>query len=149
MLVYGDKRFKGIGITNGIGLDTSDADITPVDMQNGRIAYANGEKVVGTGKCFEFARYGKKFFDVIFDEQGNEVYGCIFEDFNVANVLFFSTAVGNDILSQEKYVIRETTQNKAFKVGTNQTTGGNIYVVFLGNDLIIYSTHTENTETKI
>lgn len=39
--------------------DTQDATIVPSAMQAGLTAYANGKRVMGTGKSFEFARYGQ------------------------------------------------------------------------------------------
>ena len=39
-------------------LSTNDATLKPSDMQAGVTAYAKGQKVTGTGKCFSFALYG-------------------------------------------------------------------------------------------
>ena len=39
-------------------ISTSDADIVASDLQAGKICYARGTKVTGTGKSFEFASYG-------------------------------------------------------------------------------------------
>ena len=51
-------RFQGKKISRMGALtepSTYDADITPENMQRGMTAYAQGKKIVGTGKCFEFA----------------------------------------------------------------------------------------------
>ena len=39
-------------------MNTNDATLKASDMQTGVTAYAKGKKVIGTGKCFEFATYG-------------------------------------------------------------------------------------------
>lgn len=41
-----------------LDIDTNDADIVPSDMNAGSTAYARGQKITGTGKCFSFATYG-------------------------------------------------------------------------------------------
>lgn len=45
-------------------VSTADATLKPFDMQAGITAYAKGKKVVGTGRCFEFARYGFAYTNV-------------------------------------------------------------------------------------
>lgn len=54
-LMLGGTPVKKMMIHN----DTMDATIVASDMQAGKTAYANGQKVIGTGKSFEFAFYGK------------------------------------------------------------------------------------------
>lgn len=39
-------------------MNTNDATLKASDMQSGVTAYARGQKVIGTGKCFSFASYG-------------------------------------------------------------------------------------------
>ena len=45
-------------------LDTNNCDVTPSDLQSGISCFARGQKIIGTGKCFEFARYGTAFTNV-------------------------------------------------------------------------------------
>lgn len=149
MLVYGDKRIKAIGVTNGIGLDTSDADITPADMQNGKIGYANGEKVIGTGKCFEFASYGAENFDLIFDEQDNDRYGIMMKLPSITNTLFISSTPNSDVVVQEIFRINEIEENKAVKIGTNITTNGEFFVFHTQGYIFIYCTDVQNAESKL
>lgn len=53
-LMLGGTPVKKMMIHN----DTMDATMVASDMQAGVTAYANGQKVIGTGKSFEFATYG-------------------------------------------------------------------------------------------
>lgn len=149
MLVYGGKKFKGIGITNGIGLDTSDADITPPDMQKGKTAYVNGKKIIGTGKAFSFAEYGRAFLDIVIDENGNEKFGFQVETKSDANVVFFSTTANGDILTQNKIFLTYKTENKAEQVGVNISTQGGVYFLKQDNYINIYIEDVQNSDTFI
>lgn len=53
-LMLGNTPVKKMMIHN----DTQDATVVPSDLQAGVTCYAKGQKVVGTGKSFEFANYG-------------------------------------------------------------------------------------------
>lgn len=53
-LMKGNTPVKKTMIHN----DTQDATMVASDLQAGVTAYAGGQKITGTGKSFEFARYG-------------------------------------------------------------------------------------------
>lgn len=53
-LMLGNTPVKKMMIHN----DTQDATMVASDLQAGVTAYAGGQKITGTGKSFEFARYG-------------------------------------------------------------------------------------------
>lgn len=57
-LMYGNVPVKSLNIHH-FEMDTNDASLQPSDMQAGITAYARGQKVVGTGKAFSFAMYGR------------------------------------------------------------------------------------------
>lgn len=57
-MMYGSVPVKNLNITK-LDVSTNDADIVPSDIQAGKIGYAMGRKVIGTGKSFEFAFYGE------------------------------------------------------------------------------------------
>lgn len=39
-------------------VSTNDSNLKPSDMQAGIVAYGRGKRIIGTGRCFEFAQYG-------------------------------------------------------------------------------------------
>ena len=56
-LMYGGTPVKALNI-NYFEQDTNDATMIASDLQAGVTCYARGQKVIGTGRCFEFASYG-------------------------------------------------------------------------------------------
>ena len=55
--MYGSVPVKSLNVHH-FEMDTNDASLQPSDMQAGVTAYARGQKITGTGKCFSFASYG-------------------------------------------------------------------------------------------
>lgn len=56
-MYLGNMPVKKVNISN-YEMDTNDATVMPSDLQAGVSCYARGQKVIGTGKSFEFASYG-------------------------------------------------------------------------------------------
>lgn len=56
-MFYGKTPIKSLNIKH-FEVSTNDATLKASDLQSGITAYAKGKKVTGTGKSFEFARYG-------------------------------------------------------------------------------------------
>ena len=57
------KMFLGNTPVNSLNvhhfeMNTNDATVFASDLQAGVTCYARGQKITGTGKCFEFATYG-------------------------------------------------------------------------------------------
>lgn len=57
-MFYGNTPIKSLNIKH-FEMDTNSATVKSSDLQSGVICYGRGQKITGTGKCFEFASYGK------------------------------------------------------------------------------------------
>ena len=57
-MFYGNTPVKSMKVKH-YEVSTNDATLKSSDLQSGITAYAKGKKVTGTGKAFEFARYGQ------------------------------------------------------------------------------------------
>lgn len=57
-LMYGNVPVKSLNI-HSYELNTNDCDMIASDLQAGKTAVARGQKIVGTGKSFEFAYCGR------------------------------------------------------------------------------------------
>lgn len=56
-MIYGGVPIDSLNV-NCFEQNTNDATMLASDLQAGVTAYARGQKIVGTGKCFSFAMYG-------------------------------------------------------------------------------------------
>ena len=56
-LIYGGVPYNTTKV-NHYEVPTNDCDMIASDLQAGKTAVARGQKIVGTGKSFEFAYYG-------------------------------------------------------------------------------------------
>lgn len=127
---------------------TYDADITPENMQNGMTAYAKGKKVVGTGKAFEEAGYGKRTIAAIRDTYGNEKYGIsIFTEIK-PNLLFIASTTEGDVVLQTNHIL-DLAENETISIGVNHSASGDLKVSYDGTHLKFYFENTDNKKTKL
>lgn len=126
-----------------------DADITPENMQRGMSAYARGKKLIGTGKCFEYASYGRQALDLIFDEVGNDKYGFIIEGGGKSNLIFLTTTSDGDSINQDTYKLNNMEDNVACRIGFNRTSKGEIRAFCLEGFLFIYFSDIPDLNTQI
>ena len=122
-------------------------DIKPEDMQSGSTAVSKGKIVVGTGRAFEFASYGREFVDIVLDENGNERFGIVIPEPLRSNLLFLSSTSDGDCIVQEKYLI-DSDEELVIKVGTNRDTLSDIRVYYADGYLCIYSMELANSNTR-
>lgn len=140
-----NKRIKGVFIQNAP--NTYDADITAVDMQHGKTAWAKGKKVVGTGKAFEFANYGLKKVQPNIEIDGEEKYGIQFEAPPGTNLIIISVSRGDNI-TQSSHLV-ELIEGESIEIGQNVTTGGGIFLRQDGTLLKIFFTTLQDEETRL
>lgn len=57
-MFYGNTPVNSMKIKH-YEVSTNDSTLSPSDMQSGIVAYGKGKRIVGTGKAFEFASYGR------------------------------------------------------------------------------------------
>lgn len=125
---------------------TYDADITPENMQRGMTAYAQGKKVVGTGKCFAFASYGIYGIEEAINENGETEYCFVVNCNSDFNIIFLSAKSGGDIFTQDKFKVIE--ENEKVKIGTNITTATDIKVSLEDGFVFISMPKIENEMTQ-
>lgn len=57
-MYYGNTPINSLNIKH-YEMDTNSATVKPSDLQAGVTCFGRGQKIIGTGKSFEFANYGK------------------------------------------------------------------------------------------
>lgn len=117
---------------------TYDADITPENMQRGMTAYAQGIKVIGTGKAFEFAEYGSKVATTITDSNGAKRYGFKLDVGANANVVFVAPSKTGDIVLQNKFLVT-IIEGEEIAIADNYSAGGELRAYY-DERLIVYLT---------
>lgn len=129
-----------------IGPDTSPGDLVPERMDYGLKGYSKGKEVIGTGKAFATAVYGRGKLQMILDENGNKRYGISIFTRIVPNLVFITPAETGDFFRQSQYFI-EPESGSAIEIGENAT--GKMYAIQDGNRFKVYLENIEDTNTKI
>lgn len=127
---------------------TYDADITPVDMQRGKTAYVKGEKLTGTGRCFESAVYGSGKVQLLQDENGNDTYGLSILTTIKPNIIFLSSTETGDIILQTAHIVNLENDIPTV-IGVNHSASGDVTVTYDNNRLKVYLGDTKNNTTRL
>lgn len=144
--IVNGKPVKSVGIiTEPSSYGT---DITPEDMQSGRTAVSKGKIVTGTGRAFEFARYGQCHVDVLYDENNKAVYGTMFKIESDCNIVLISSIPNGDMFSQESVIFDISGSGDSAKVATNNSTSSDVNAFYRDGYLHIYSVKMANLETS-
>ena len=139
-VIVGNKKVRKVGVLTEP--NTYDGNITSPDMQYGTIGYAQGKRIVGTGKAFEFAVYGKIKFSLFDDENGVERYGGKIDDVQDANILLLTHCKG-DVLSQKNIIIH-LEDLISENIGKNITTNSDLFVFQRNGKIYVYSVETND-----
>lgn len=145
--IVNGKSVKNVGLItepSSYGLTA-----TPENMQAGTTAVVGGERIEGTGRAFEFALYGQYDVDLIFDENGNDVYGVMIQIGSGCNVVFISSNSNGDMISQDSFIFTIPNDGRSIKIATNRTSSENIYAFYLNGYLFVYSSVLMNQKTSI
>lgn len=140
-LMYGNVPVKSMNIHH-FEMDTNSATMVPSDLQAGVTAFAKGKKVTGTGRCFEFATYGKfKTNSVIFIPSIINTIEIASLDYPIKSMIALSDMVdvdfsieqtiGSVIIDDIEYPITVTIENSILTLNCEQTIS---LQVFLGRD---------------
>lgn len=144
-------RFQGRKISRMGALtepSTYDADITPENMQHGMIGYAQGKKVVGTGRCFEFVQYGTKVVREITDFDGSVKHGISLDIESGANLVFVASSTIGDSIAQTTYLVNMA-EGVTEKIGQSLTDGGDLYASYKNGRLTIYLSNEPKERTML
>ena len=143
-----NTKLGGLTVTNEIGLDTYDADITPENMQHGTSAYAKGKKVIGTGKAFAFAEYGSKLVKAFVDSNGIERYGFACYVGENTNIVFVAPSTTGDIILQTEYKV-SINAGEETSIAENNSTGGKVKAFYDKDRVIVYFTDFSQKRTIV
>lgn len=138
-------KYKGVFVQNAP--NTYNADLTPENMQHGMKGWSKGKLVVGTGKAFEFARYGHKRVSVVNDPDGAEKYGIEIDVGTGTNLILITPDKG-DLFVQTKHIVA-LSEGVPVVIGRNMSSDSDVYAL-QSNELVkIYFSETQDFESRI
>lgn len=144
-LHLGNTKFKGVFVQNAP--NTYDANLRPEDMQKGLIGWSKGKKVVGTGKCFEFASYGMKKVSKVKDTEDAEKYGIEIAVGTGANLILITPAKGDSFV-QTKHIVA-LSEGVPVVIGRNMSSDSDVYALQSNGLVKIYFAETQDDESRI
>lgn len=130
-LVYGGVPYNSLKVKH-YEVSTNDCDMIASDLQAGKTAVARGQKIIGTGKSFEFAYYGQ------FETNDTFPIPSIINVVEVASLLYpiqlaipmidmknrdfsIEQVVGNVIVNNVSYPIKVKYTNNQISITCEQT----------------------------
>lgn len=113
-------------------MDTNDCTMVPSDLQSGVTAVARGQKITGTGKSFEFARYGFLTTNVdkyvptninLIQVSSSEYPVKLGLDLSLMHSVDFSSEqkIATIIIDNNEYDITVSVQSNRMKVSCNES----------------------------
>lgn len=140
-LMYGDTPIKNLNIIKH-DVSTNDATMSASDLQAGVTAYARGQKITGTGKCFEFAFYGDITTNVgkyipsninVIEISSSEYPVKLAIDLGIMQDVDFSSEqkIATIIIDNTEYDLVASVQSSILKISCDQTAR---LQVFYGKD---------------
>lgn len=145
--IVNGKSVKNVGLItepSSYGLTA-----TPENMQAGTTAVVNGKLVEGTGKAFEFARYGQELIDTVLDENGIERYGIMVKLQEGGNLFFLSSDFDGDSVAQQKFIFDDIREGTIVNVGKNTTMSCDVYAFCTQGYVCIYSVDISSINTVL
>lgn len=95
-MIYGGVPVNSMKIKH-YEMDTNSATVQPSDLQAGVTCFAKGRKITGTGKCFEFANYGRMSTNLpMFIPNGINVIQIASVEYPIKSLISFSVVTNVD-----------------------------------------------------
>ena len=144
--IVNNKQIKQVSVLTEP--NSYQTDIRPEDMQSGSTCVSKGVIVTGTGRAFEFAKYGSLTVRPVLNENGESKFGIMIPEQDGINVVFVSTCADGDAVSQDLFMV-DICDQKVIQIGSNKTVSSALCAYYANGYLCIYCDEFSNTRTKI